>query len=204
MKKRIIMITLLASFIAGGTALFSAIAMAHGGAGMMGGQDGNIGQTHCQDEAYSGTMHRGDGYEMMGGMMGYGGMGSMMRGGHGGHMMDFDDMRHGSVLNQADKLGLSDDQISKLNTLRVAERKDIIQKEAEVKVARLDLSELVASNHWTVKDAEPLIHKLENLEGDIHLRHLQALSDARNILTAEQLKQYSNTEQVDSGEYYCN
>jgi len=137
-------------------------------------------------------------------MMGSGGMGTMMQGARGGHMMDLDDMRHGGLLKQADKLGLSDDQVSKLNTLRLAERKDIIRKEAEAKVVRLDLSDLVASENWTVKDAEPLVHKLDSLESDIHLRHLQALNDARNILTAEQLKQYRSTEQYGSSEIYCN
>jgi len=206
MKKSITMVTLLVGFIVAGLTLVSTIAMAHGGAGMMGTQDEVNSQIPCQDDAYSGSM----GYGMMGGMMGSrgmmgaGGMGSMMQGGHGGHMMDLDDMRHGGVLNQADKLGLSDDQIGKLNALRLAERKDIIRKQAEANVARLELSDLVASDHWSVKDAEPLVHKLNTLEGDIHLRHLQALSDARNILTADQLKLYSSTEQAGGSGYYCN
>lgn len=113
MKKRIATITLLVGFIVGGTLLFSSIAMAHGGSGMLGDQDEAYGQPSCQKESYSGAM----GYGMMGGMMGYGGMGSMMR---GGHMMDYDDMRHAGTLNQADRLGLSDDQVNKLNALRLA------------------------------------------------------------------------------------
>lgn len=71
-------------------------------------------------------------------------------------------------------------------------------------MARLELSDLVASDHWTIKDAEPLVHKIANLEGDIHLRHLQALNDARNILTTDQLKLYTSTEQVGGSGYYCN
>lgn len=204
MKKSIVRITLLVGFLVGGTALFSAVALAHGGTGLMGDQDGAYGQAPCQDDAYSGTMPHGYGYGMMGGMMGYGNMGSMMQDGNGGHMMDFDDMRHGGVLNQADRLGLSNDQISKLNTLRLAEQKDVIRKEAEAKVTRLELSQLEASDHWTVKDVEPLVHKLNTLEGDIHLRHLQELSDARNILTADQLKLYRSAELADSDEVYCN
>lgn len=205
MRKRLAMITLLIGVVVGGTILLSTAALAHGGAGMMGDQDDVTRQAPCQDGSYSGSMGYGMmGSQGMGGMMGYGGMGSMMHGGRDGHMMDFNDMRHGSVLNQADELGLSNDQISQLNTLRLAERKDIIRKQAEAKVVRLELSDLVASDHWTVKDAEPLVHKLENLKSEIHLRHLQALKDARNILTADQLKLYSSIEQVNGSGTYCN
>lgn len=199
MRKRITMITLLVGFVVGGTALFSTVALAHGGTGMMGNQD----EVNSQNDEYSGTMHQGDDYDMMGGMMGYRGMGSMMHEGRGNHMMDFDGMRQGGMLNQADKLGLSNDQISKLNTLRLEERKDIIRQKAEANVVRVELSQLVASDHWTINDAAPLVHKISNLEGAIRLRHLQALKDARNILTADQLKLYSSTEQVASSDYYC-
>ena len=204
MKMSIIKTTLLVGFITGGIALFSVIAMAHGGTGMMGDRHEDVGQFSCQNETHSGTMPHEGGYRMMGGMMGNGGMGSMMHNGRGGHMMDFDDMKHGDLLSQADSLGLSEDQIDKLNTLQLAHRKDIIRKQAEVKVIRLELAELVASDHLTVKDAEPLVHKLVNLEGDIHLRHLQALSDARNILTTDQLQQYRSTGHIRSGGYFCN
>ena len=119
-------------------------------------------------------------------------------------MMDFDDMRHGGLVNQTEKLGLSDDQVGKLSTLQLAEQKDIIRIQADANVARLELSELLKSDNWTVKDAEPLVQKLNKLEGDIHLRHLQALNDARNILTADQRKLYSSTEQFGVSGYYCN
>lgn len=62
-------------------------------------------------------------------------------------------------------------------------------KAAETKIARLELAELLAGNSWTLKDAEPLVRKVQKLEGDIQVRHLQAVSDARKVLTAEQLQQ---------------
>ncbi|PLX97369.1 MAG: hypothetical protein C0622_13440 [Desulfuromonas sp.] len=265
MKNRIARTTLLIGFVLGGILLLSGVAMAHGGAGMMGAQgdlipcqgesfsDGmghgmmgdmmgagsmdhmaNNSQMPCQSESFSegmdhgmrggmmgagkmdhmvdfsrmpcqGESHSGGmGHEMMGSMMGTGGMGSMMNHGRGGHMMDLDDMRHGSMLSQANKLGLSAEQVSKLNSLRLTARKDVIRMHAEVNVARLELSDLVASENWTVKDVEPLVHKVQKLEGNIHLRHLQALNDARNILTADQLKLYSSTEHVGSSGHYCN
>ena len=38
-------------------------------------------------------------------------------------------------------------------------------------------SNLLSSDNWTMTDAQPLVQKLEKIEGDIHLRHLQALTD---------------------------
>jgi len=202
MKKRIVRTTLLVGFVAGAIALVSTIAMAHGGAGMMGTYGDNDDQAPCQDNEYSGSMHHGYGGGMMGqGMMGYGGMGSMMGEGYGGHMMNDEDMGHGSVLNQAAKLGLSDDQVSQLRALRLAERKDIIRDSAEANVVHVELSNLLSSDNWTMTDAQPLVQKLEKIEGDIHLRHLQAQNDARKILTPDQLKLYSSTELAGGGDY---
>jgi len=194
MKKKIVMTVLLVGIAVGTLALVSTVAMAHGGAGMMGHWGNTDGQAPCQNYESSGTMPHGYG----GGMMGQG-MGSMMR---GGHMMDDDDMGHAGVLNQADKLGLSDDQVSQLKALRLAERKDIIRASAEANVVRVELSNLLSTNSWTMKDAEPLVQKLNKIQGDSHLRHLQSLIDARKILTPDQLKLYSSTE-LAGGENYC-
>ncbi|WP_029914366.1 hypothetical protein [Pelobacter seleniigenes] len=199
--KRIWMVMLVIGFVMGTTALVSTVAMAHGSGGMMSDVDD---VAPCQGESFSGAMHHGYGYGMMGGMMGHQDMGDMMHGGHAGHMMDDDDMGHGSLLSQADKLGLSTEQENKLNTLHVAEQKDLIRSSAEADVVRLELSNLLSSTNWTMKDAEPLVQKLNKIEGNMQLRHLQALHEARQILTADQLKLYSSLEKSDHGEIYCN
>lgn len=120
-------------------------------------------------------------------MMGGGGMHGMM---HGGQMSMMEQrMEHMFFLDRADELGLSADQISRLKAIHVECRKENIRTAAEAKIARLELSELLSGDSWTLKDAEPLVRKVQKLEGDIHVRHLQAVSDARKVLTAEQLRQ---------------
>ena len=201
--KRIWMALLVVGFVMGTTALVSTVAMAHGSGGMMSDADDVAGQAPCQGEPYSGAMHHGYGYGMMGGMMGYQDMHDMMHGGHAGHMMDYDDMGHGNLLSQADKLGLSTEQENKLNTLHVAEQKDLIRSSAEADVVRLELSNLLSSTNWTMKDAEPLVQKLNKIERDMQLRHLQTLHEASQVLTADQLKLYSSLEKSDHSETYC-
>lgn len=98
-------------------------------------------------------------------------------------------MEHMFFLDRAAELGLSTEQVSKLKMLHSECRKDNIRNAAEVKIARLELADLLAGDNWSIKDAEPLVRKTQQLEGDMHLRHLQAVSEARKLLTAEQLKQ---------------
>lgn len=114
-------------------------------------------------------------------------MHSMMHGGQMGMMEQ--GMKHMFYLDRADELGLSADQVSKLKAIHVEGRKDNIRNAAEAKIVRLELSDLLSGDTWTLKDAEPLVHKVQKLEGDMQVRHLQAISVARKVLTAEQLQQ---------------
>lgn len=114
-------------------------------------------------------------------------MHGMMQGGQMGMMGQR--MEHMFFLDRADELGLSTDQVSRLKAIHVDCRKENIRTAAEAKIARLELSELLSGDSWTLNDVESLVRKVQTLEGDIHVRHLQAVSDARKVLTAEQLQQ---------------
>jgi Spy/CpxP family protein refolding chaperone len=101
-------------------------------------------------------------------------------------------MAHAFYLDRADELGLSADQSAKLKALQSDSRRDNIRNAAEVKIARLELADLLDGKDWSLKDAEPLIRKVQKLEGDIQVRYLHAMSGAQKVLTAEQLKQASS------------
>jgi Spy/CpxP family protein refolding chaperone len=124
--------------------------------------------------------------EKMGDMMGAG-MSGMMHDGQMGMMKQR--MGHMFFLDRVEELGLSSEQVSKLKAIHVECREDNIRNVAKTKIARLDLSELLSGDTWTLEEAEPLVRMVQKLEGDIRVRHLQAVSDARKVLTAEQLKQ---------------
>ena len=116
------------------------------------------------------------------GMMGHGMSG--MRG-SGRHGM----MAHMFYLDRTEELGLSAEQVSKLKALHAACRVDNIRNVAEAKIARLELTDLLDTDNWVLKDAETLVRKVQKLEGDIQMRHLQGVAEARKLLTPEQLKQ---------------
>ena len=46
---------------------------------------------------------------------------------------------------------------------------------------------------WTLSEAEGVVRRMEKLEGDLKVRCLKALADARGVLTAEQLKKVEST-----------
>lgn len=166
--------------------------------GMMMQQGAGMSQMPCMAASAYGSMAPmmgmmgGKGMDgMMGagrsGMMGGAGMHSMMHGGQMGMMAQ--GKKHMFFLDRVEELGLSSEQVNQLKVIRVEVRKDNIRNAAETEITRLELSELLAGDTWTMKDAESLVRQVQKLEGDMQVRHLQAISDARKVLTEEQLKQ---------------
>ncbi len=92
-------------------------------------------------------------------------------------------------LDRVKELNLSADQVSKLTELRSDCRKDNIRSASEATIARMELADLLSGDNWPLKDAEALVRKVQQLEADIQVRHLQAAIDARMVLTPKQLAQ---------------
>ncbi len=205
--KRVLSTAILISFFMGATVLTSFAASEHeshhpagaqaaasmSSAGMMTQQGMGMNQMPCMTAAPSGAKSQMMGMmgESMGDMMGSGRSGKMDGGGMHGmmHGVQMGMMEHMFYLDRADEIGLSPEQVNRLKAIHVECRKDNIRNAAEMKIARLELSDLLSGDNWTLKDAESLVRKVQTLEGDIQVRHLQAVSDARKVLTAEQLKQ---------------
>lgn len=92
-------------------------------------------------------------------------------------------------LDRVKELNLSADQVSRLKEMRLECRKDNLRSASEATIARLELANLLSSDNWSLKEAEALVRKVQQLETDIQVRHLQAAVDARSVLTPKQLAQ---------------
>ncbi len=193
--KRVLLTVVIISFFMATTAITSLAASEHeshhpdgatSNQGMM--NPKGMGQMPCMAAPAGGSMSQMMGMmgEGMGDMMGAG-KGKMMSAGKMGMMGQR--MEHMFYLDRTAELGLSTEQIKKLKALHTECRKDNIRNAAEVKIARLELTDLLGSDNWSLKDAEAKVLKVQKLEGDIQIRHLQGLSAARKVLTAEQLQQ---------------
>lgn len=138
------------------------------GQGMMGGQQMGMMCPMMQQ------MHGGQ--QMMGGMKG-----ERM----GRHQPWFN---HGVslILRNSGKLGLSDEQKTKLNDIRRKYSKDIIRQDSERKIAAIDLEALLMApdiNLGKVKDA---LKKSEGIETQIRYLKIEAFTEARKVLTGAQ------------------
>lgn len=142
---------------------------------------------HCLGGYRAGMMNRMGGPYAMGGPMD-GMMDRMDQGPMGLFMMEQASERS-FYLDRVDELGLSADQVARLKALRSDCRKDNIRSASEATIARMELADLLAGEDWSLKDAEALVRKVKTLEGDIQLRHLKAVADARKVLTPDQLDQ---------------
>jgi len=182
MKK--LMITLLVLFV------FSVPAYAQ--MGMMGSQQGQMGQgmkgerqmMDCPMQQMSGQGMMQCGQSMMGqGMMG--GMMGMGRERMGRHKQWF---QYGVtlMLQNADKLKLSDEQIKKLDNIKRKYSKDIIKQDAEMKIAEIDLGALLKESEINLSEVKEALKKVESTETQIRYLRIMAFVEARKILTDEQ------------------
>ncbi len=138
----------------------------------------------CMAEAIPPARHHRKG----GGMSDKMGMNHGMAGMMGMNPRMHQRMEHELFLDRADALDLTTVQVGKLKAILSECRKENIRKAADVQIARLELKDLMNEVDWTLKTAESLIRQIQTLEGDMLVRHLQAVVEARGVLTAEQLK----------------
>ncbi len=97
-------------------------------------------------------------------------------------------MDHVFFLDRVDALALSADQVDKLKAIRNECRKDNIRQAAEAQINKLELKEMLDEPGWSLDQVEPLVRQAQKFEADMLLRHLKAIKDARQVLTADQLK----------------
>lgn len=143
--------------------------MTGGMPGMGMGQMGGMMCPMCAQMMGGGMMEKMEGMGMMPGM------GRM-------EMMD-----RPFFLDRTKELGLSDEQVAKLRRIRQAHRTDNIRTAAEMKIAGMELRDLLAGE-WTLEAAEKLVRNIQKMEGDMKVRFLRAKKEAEKVLTPEQLK----------------
>ena len=128
--------------------------------------------------------------KMQGGMMGHG----MMQ---GEQMMGMNDpvikALHsagcpGFLLKSADKLELTEQQVNDLKTLKADFQKFAVQKNADIKVAKIELNELIDAANPDFGKVKNKISQLGSLNQNLRFQFLTTVQNSRKLLTADQLK----------------
>lgn len=102
-------------------------------------------------------------------------------------------MRGGSLFSaqgMAKALGLNDDQTKKMHDLMMNYRKGMIQKEAALRVAEIELEEMVADRRLPMPEIEKKAKQKEAASTDIIMFRVQSLATAKGFLSEAQFNQF--------------
>jgi Spy/CpxP family protein refolding chaperone len=138
-----------------------------------------------------GDMHDRDmpmkGCGMMGGIR-HQDMGTMqgMAGEMKEHMMDDDSPLCGHLM----ALGLDEKQKEAITGIRNRLMKEMIRKQADRAIAKVELKELLDKDPVDMKAVETKLKQLETVQTDIHLSHIRTKEEIKSKLTPEQKKRF--------------
>ena len=129
-----------------------------------------------------------------GGMMNEGMMhGGMMReGGKHGDMME----RYQAMQMMMRHLGLNGKQKAEVESIMTAHMKDIIMKQADLKIAELDFKSILSKDPIDMKAAESKLKDIEAMETALFLSHLTVHQDIKSVLTPEQRKKMKEMKEM--------
>jgi len=116
---------------------------------------------------------------MMGGMKGPGGAAP---GGHPGGMFS------PGFFQQ--ELGLSGEQLEKFKKIRGEYQKEAIRRKADIKIAEIDLWELVEKKDATSDQLEKKVREVEGKKTDLRVFRFKQLATLKTILTPEQFEKF--------------
>ncbi len=129
---------------------------------------------------------------MPGGMGKAGGCGMMDRGKMGHHMgmpgeMGMTGMHH-RIWRQIMALDLDQKQKAGIRTIKTDLMKDMIRKKADLRIAMLELGQLVQAEKVDMKEVGAKVKQIEGLRASMLLAGIEAAETVKSKLTAEQKK----------------
>ena len=92
------------------------------------------------------------------------------------------------MLRNREKLGLSAAQVKNLEQLRNEFQKESIRKDADLRVAEMDLSGLLGAAKVDMAKAETKIRAIERLRADLRIARVRTTEKGKELLTADQRK----------------
>jgi Spy/CpxP family protein refolding chaperone len=92
------------------------------------------------------------------------------------------------MLRHRDKLGLTAEQVRSLERLRSDFQKESIRKDADLRVAEMDLKALGDAQPVDLVKMEAKVREIERLRGDLRLARIRTVEKGKEQLTAEQRK----------------
>ncbi len=110
-----------------------------------------------------------------------------------GDMME--DMMH-KCHEHAKEIGLTEDQIAKITPIHREMEKKVIRYKADLKIAEIDLKEIMEVKDFDLEKANAQVKKIEDIKTAQHLEMLKSMKEIRSILTDEQYKKMKEMMQM--------
>jgi hypothetical protein len=92
------------------------------------------------------------------------------------------------MLRNREKLGLSAAQVKSLEQLRNDFQKESIRKDADLRVAEMDLDGLLGAEKIDMPKVEAKVREIERLRTDLRLARIRTIQKGKEVLTADQRK----------------
>ena len=91
------------------------------------------------------------------------------------------------LLKLSDKLELSDSQKAQFEALKTNFKKFAVKKNADIKVAKIELNELLSKDNFNSKKIKSQISKIESLQSELRIEMLKTIEKSRSFLRQDQL-----------------
>lgn len=114
--------------------------------------------------------------------MGHGGKGNWAGKQHKGKQGD----QIGRLLRAADEIGLSEDQVAKLKSMRMEFKMSAIERRAEIEKAGVQLKFLMADPESPENDVHAAIERVAGLKAELQKMKFSARREVRSLLTESQ------------------
>jgi hypothetical protein len=92
------------------------------------------------------------------------------------------------ILRNRERLGLSAAQVKTLEQLRNDFQKESIRKDADLRVAEMDLNGLLGAEKIDMPKVEAKVREIERLRTDLRLARIRTIQKGKEVLTADQRK----------------
>lgn len=94
----------------------------------------------------------------------------------------------GMCLANADKIGLTDEQVRKITPVHREMQKKQARFKADLKIAEIDMMEIMEVKDFDLEKASTTVKKIADIKTAHHLEMLKSMKEVRTVLTDEQFQ----------------
>lgn len=96
-----------------------------------------------------------------------------------------------TVKRLRERLDINQEQTGKIDKLKASHKKEMIPLRASIKVARIELSELLMRPETNEKELQDKLDKLSNLRTKMQKSRIRLVLESKKLLTKDQLEKFS-------------